>query len=168
MKMSFILRFWCKESIEVGYIERVSYAGLDTMPKTFKFLVILIFVLNAIALLEPLKRIVVDGAKPDEVVAFETKLNEIKALIPPNEVVGYVADGEVTKNGQIRLEDCRLFYMTQYSMAPHIVMHETGRNFVVGNFSSPAEGKKTVRELGLEIIKDCENGIMLLRGKTKK
>jgi hypothetical protein len=136
------------------------------MPPIYKYVVLIVFVVNLLPLCEPIQRGIANGFKHDDVVENELKLKHIKPLIPAHSVVGYITDGEITENNLLRLDSCRLFYMTQYALAPIIVMHETKRHLVVGNFSTHEAAIAGVRQLGLAVVKDCDNGIMLLEGKA--
>ncbi len=135
------------------------------MPPAYKIIVVFVLLVNVVPLLQPLRKLVERGGKRDDVVVSEEKLRPIRNLLPPHEVIGYITAGEVTKENLVELEACRIFYMTQYALAPNILMHEITRRYVVGNFKTHEEALATARQQRMTILKDFGNGLLLLQGK---
>jgi hypothetical protein len=69
--------------------------------------------------------------RQDEVSAHEKRLEPLKAVLPERGVVGYVTDAA-------DVEQAKRFYMTQYVLAPLIVVEGATPRLVVGDFSDTA------------------------------
>ena len=130
--------------------------------RPFVLVVLAVFLINAGALVASAYSSLKTGPSNDEVVISEGRLNDLKDHLPAGAIVGYVTDGEVMKGELLRLDDCRRFYMTQYALAPHLVVRETNKDYVVGNFSSEEAARATLP--GLTVEKDFGNGVILMRG----
>jgi len=99
--------------------------------------------------------------KPDdEISVYLRRYDKVKKTLKPGDVVGYIAESDLT----IGERDKRLF-LTQYEMSPVLVVLSTDIKTVIGNFESPASGKKTIVGKPLVVVKDFGNGVMILRNK---
>jgi hypothetical protein len=98
----------------------------------------------------------------DPVSDFESQIAELRSAIPPRGVVGYVSDPP--REGVTREESrdhFRRFILTQYSLIPVVVQRGPAPDTIVGSFPPPSSGD-TVRVLGLTVLRDFGNGILLL------
>ncbi len=78
-------------------------------------------------------------------------------------VVGYVAD-----DGKDADERAAEFMLVQYALLPVIVVWETDRELVVGNFRDSAAGRRISESKGLTVLKDLGGGVMLLGGRAEQ
>jgi hypothetical protein len=125
-------------------------------------MLVLVLVANSVPLMRPILECLRKTPGDDEVVLSERKLESLRQLLPPLVVAGYMADDEVKKGSLFSLDSCRRFYMTQYALAPHIVVHDTKARFVIGNFSSSENAHEAVRLYKLQVIKDFGDGLILM------
>ncbi len=101
---------------------------------------------------------VADAAREDPITSYERRFRELRDALPPRGVIGYTqgAEPEVFST-----EDFKRLVLTQYSLAPLLVLNDTAPELVVGNFApdsvpaSPPPGFRLVRDFG--------RGIWLLR-----
>ena len=98
------------------------------------------------------------AGEKDPISRYEDRFRELMPLLPSHGVIGYAkgsADGDFTS------EDFRRFLLTQYALAPHIVVNDTVTDATVVNFlpdSVPAQPPP-----GLQIVWRSDAGIWLLR-----
>lgn len=80
------------------------------------------------------------GVEPtlDEVSRHEKRLEPLRKALPQRGVVGYVTDAATPD------EMAKRFIMTQYALAPLIVVPEAGQPLVVGVFADAAAAKRSV------------------------
>ena len=71
-------------------------------------------------------------------------------------VVGYVSDYDDNSN-----EDGIAYTMTQYVLAPIILVRGIKRNFIIGNFHSIKPNIKAYEKENLSLIRDFGNGVIL-------
>lgn len=101
----------------------------------------------------------------DEITLYEKRFEGLKNILLPHSVVGYISSK--------RVEDIRFdvtaaeYYLTQYALAPVMVVYSQEPPLVVGNFHSAAAGVKVIAETNLILLKDFGNGVMLLSHETK-
>ena len=101
--------------------------------------------------------------------AEDERLQRLRAHLPGRGVVGYVSDGW---NGSsfTTVEALQDYFLTQYSIAPVIVVRRTDLPIVVGNYpaDSAAEttGARTFRA-GLVVRRDLGDGVLLLEGAER-
>jgi len=122
----------------------------------------LVLLVNSVSLLSPIFECLRKTPTDDEVVVSERKLQSLRQVLPPLVAIGYIADAEVTKGNLFSLDSCRRFYLVQYALAPHIVVHDIKAHFVVGNFSSSQNAREAARIYNLQVIKDFGDGLVLL------
>ena len=97
----------------------------------------------------------------DPIAAYEERFSGLKSILPGQSIVGYITDltqEQLAYNSSYIAE----YFLTQYALAPIIVDNNSDHQLIIGNFHHqplPAElsGK------GLRVVKDLENGVMLLR-----
>jgi hypothetical protein len=93
-------------------------------------------------------------------VAIEMDANRFRSLreeLPARGVVGYLSD---TTEG---LEGTRVYYLTQYYLAPVVVARDPAYELVIANFASPAAVAAAATAHDLTVVRDFRNGVALLR-----
>lgn len=96
----------------------------------------------------------------DQITLEENRFTEIRKVLPARGVVGYVNDETDIDEGT------RKYYVTQYAIAPLIVVRGADRPLVVGDFS--ANGQRLPAPLeNRTLIKDFGNGILLFGEEAK-
>jgi hypothetical protein len=89
----------------------------------------------------------------DPVRQHEDRLNRAREFLPARGVIGYVSDRE-------GIEHVRRFYMTQYALAPLLVVRDSRRALILGDFTRPSNvGHETA---GLRVLTDLGDGLVLL------
>ncbi len=89
--------------------------------------------------------------------AMEERLSELKDILPPRGVVGYISNVESWGYWEARC------VLTQYVLAPVVVERGAERELVIGNFDNPPELVDILREYHLTLVRDFGNGIMLFK-----
>lgn len=101
---------------------------------------------------------------PDRVSRHEVRLADLREVLPARGVVGYATDGRVGQ-GFANLDALQDYFMTQYSLAPIIVLSNLEADLIVGNFSETrpdlAELNREGREGGLQLLQDFGGGVVL-------
>jgi len=108
----------------------------------------------------------------DRIAAYEMRFKDLKEMLPPRSVVGYVTDEELSDetfhqlppDNSFRFRAVLHYHLTQYALAPIIVDNTLEHELVVGNFRTP-HAMPPVR--GHVLLKDFGNGIMLFRRGLK-
>ena len=101
----------------------------------------------------------------DNITLYEKKLSEIKKDLKPYSIVGYIADRQYRNIGLER-DAAGYLYITRYALSP-LIIDETSTDYpvVIGNFLNIPAGRKNASGLGLVLIKDYGNGLMLFKRK---
>ncbi len=94
------------------------------------------------------------GERPDAVAGYEPRFAEIRTLLPPHGVVGYLSD---------RMDAGREYYLTQFALAPLVVAPGPQYDLVIGNFFDPEAGAQIATHGGFVVIRDFGEGLMVLR-----
>lgn len=102
-----------------------------------------------------------DIGMADPISRFEKRFEKIKPLLPSHGVVGYLGDERDDEH-----ESGRSFYLTQYALAPTIVLRTTNADFVVVNLRDDAESAVPAAMDGWVLLRDCFNGVRLYRRKA--
>jgi len=92
----------------------------------------------------------------DEVARHERRLEELRGILPRRGVVGYVTDATDPN------EETKRYYMTQYALAPLVVVRGAGHGLVVGDFKNPSPEVE-----GLAVRRDFGGGLLLLGGEGR-
>jgi hypothetical protein len=96
----------------------------------------------------------------DEVSLYEKRFEELRRVLPRRGSVGYLADREAD---DIRFDPSAVdYYLTQYALAPVVVLYSQQPELVVGNFRDPSSLPDVVRRKGLVVRKDFGDGVLLL------
>jgi hypothetical protein len=92
----------------------------------------------------------------DQITIYEKKFTELKEVLQNHLTVGYVSDYDDNSN-----EDGIAYGMTQYVLAPIILVRGIKRNFIVGNFHSAKPNVKAYEKENLSLYRDFGNGVIL-------
>ena len=120
----------------------------------FGLIIIFSFYYNAIELRKGL-RFFIKPKGTDKITIYEKRFYKLLELLPKHGVVGYVSN-----NFDDPGEDKKAFYLTQYAIAPTILVREKSRPLVVGNFNDKVKTEE-FEKYGLSLSKDFGNGVML-------
>lgn len=102
-----------------------------------------------------------DNAGDPYMVSLQpARLAGVIEAIPRAAVVGYVSD---QNNSTAALA---MFNSARYTLAPRLLVEGTDRDWVLGNFTKPADYAAIARERGLRVVQDFGNGVVLL-GRAK-
>jgi hypothetical protein len=103
--------------------------------------------------------------EPDEISAYEHRFEEVRSVLPPRGVVGYLGHPDPT-GATPRAADAaallhfRRYLLAQYSLAPVLLIKSTEPEFVVGNFDVSAPRPTPA---GLRLVRDFGDGLVLFR-----
>lgn len=127
-----------------------------------------VWALAAVALLSGLKVLldVVEAYRGRSeiagVSAFERRLEPVKTLVRPHATVGYITDTrpeETTTTAE--------YYLTEYTLAPRIIVNSMDQKFIVANFHLPQQEPTNLGLKGLELVRDFGAGVKLYRNPAK-
>jgi hypothetical protein len=96
----------------------------------------------------------------------DERLQRLREYLPPRGIVGYASDGW-NGSGFTTVEALQDYFLTQYALAPVIVVRGTDLPIVVGNYpGDTATGTTGVRAYpaGLVLRRDLGDGVLLLEG----
>jgi hypothetical protein len=102
---------------------------------------------------------------PDEISTYEQRFQAVRAALPARGVVGYL--GRTDPAGRTPAErdassllDFKRYLLTQYALAPVVLIESTEPDFVVGNFDP---GRAPPTPAGFRIERDFGTGLVLFR-----
>jgi hypothetical protein len=101
----------------------------------------------------------------DEVTRYERRMLELRDALPPGGIVGYVTDPLLGDSSSARVatdlhDRFKAYILAQYVLAPRIVVGDTTREWVVGNYRED----RTDRPLpGYHIVREFGRGLVLYR-----
>ena len=116
-------------------------------------------VLSGAPLLRRSRTAAVGGAATVDVGAYLTTLEPLRRELPAHGTVGYQSDLD---DALADREEVKRFYLTQYAVAPVVVVPDTRRNLVIGNYGDPSRCR-LCRSPDFVVAKDFGNGLMLFR-----
>lgn len=99
--------------------------------------------------------------------SYDRQLAQLKSALPAHGVVGYLGDRVLDND----IGTIRYYYVTQYALAPLIVVNLSGRpaaplvecEFIVADFTDPEKARAAVARRGLSVVRDYGGGFMLLK-----
>ena len=101
---------------------------------------------------------IANAAMEDPVTRYEGRFRELRSLLPSRGVIGYVGD---VQPEQYTSEDFKRFLLTEYALAPLLVVNDTMPDLVVGNFTP--DRTPTQPPPGFQLVRKFDDGIWLLR-----
>jgi len=101
------------------------------------------------------------GSGRFEEAVYDAHLAPLKAMLPPDAIVGYVTD----ENPDI-LHKVKYFYLTQYDLCPVLVVRGKNYPYVIGGYYDIDNPRRTEGP-DLLLLKDFGEGIELYRGRQQ-
>jgi hypothetical protein len=92
------------------------------------------------------------------VAAFDGRFINIRKTIAPNTVFGYFSDNP--EHSQVNQAE---YYLTQYALAPALVVESANTPLVVANTHAATPNVAALQAAGLALVQDFGNGILLCR-----
>ena len=120
----------------------------------FAAIIILSFHYNFKALQKGMQRY--NRKELDQITIYEKRFIEVKDFLQNHLVVGYISDYDDNSK-----ENGLAYSMTQYVLAPVILVRGIKRNFIIGNFQSAKPNVKTYEKENLSVIMDFGRGVIL-------
>ncbi|HEV8675318.1 MAG TPA: hypothetical protein VGX21_14815 [Methylomirabilota bacterium] len=93
--------------------------------------------------------------RPNLATYYQARFTPLRPLLPRNGIVGYVSD---------RPDADEEYLLTQYALAPLLLDRAGLHAVVIGNFFDPAAAPATAARMGLILLRDLGEGVMLFRG----
>ncbi len=93
-----------------------------------------------------------------EEAVYDARLTPLKAMLPPDAIVGYVTDEE----GDVR-HRVKYLFLTQYDLCPVLVGEGKNYPYVIGGYYDIANPRRT-DAADLVLLKDFGSGIELYKG----
>lgn len=98
----------------------------------------------------------------DGVTDFDSRFMALRGMLPPKGIIGYMTDPDTLPAG---MEAQAEFHLTQYSLAPILVVNSPRQRFVVGNFHRVVT-TGSLRDRGFKLVREFGNGIALLENEN--
>ena len=98
------------------------------------------------------------AGQQDDVSRYDQRFRKLEQALPARGVIGYTSGAQADA---FTSEDFRRFLLTEYALAPRLVVNDTAPEWVVGNFmpdSVPAEPPT-----GWRVVVEGDPGVWLLR-----
>jgi len=95
---------------------------------------------------------------PYQISAQFVRFAPVLSAVPENAVLGYVTDAEPGST-----VDSALLLSAEYVLAPRLMTRGTNHDWVLGNFTRPADFAAFGKSRGLRLQQDCGNGVELYR-----
>jgi hypothetical protein len=108
----------------------------------------------------------------DPVTIHEARIEQLKEALPASGAVGYVTTVEndrifAAERAFANVEFLAQYVLTQYTLAPRIVINSPDLPLVVGNFIDGPPAPGFLEKNGLVPLKDFGDGLVLYRRETK-
>lgn len=103
---------------------------------------------------------------PYMVTLQPARLAGVIETIPPTAIVGYLSDLH-DRTESTSAAALAMFNSARYALAPRLLVQGTDRDWVLGNFTKPADYSAIGREHGLDLSQDFGNGVVLFRRAPK-
>ena len=103
---------------------------------------------------------------PDSISSVETRFKELKTALPPNGIIGYIGDQQVTneldwhdpRNEEAWRESRRV----QYALSPVLIDLGSDHQIVVGNFRDQSAVRDNLANSHLVVLREFGDGVLLL------
>ena len=97
------------------------------------------------------------------------RLAGVVQMLPRTAIVGYVSEApddspSGTAAGSDSTMALAMFNTARYALAPRLVVQDTDREWVLGNFAKPPDYQAIARAHRLQLVRDFGNGVALFRG----
>jgi len=99
---------------------------------------------------------------PYQIRAQFVRLGPVVSAVPEDAVMGYVTDAE---SGSVT--DSALLASAEYVLAPRLLARGAEHDWVLGNFTRPADFAAFGKSRGLRLQQDCGNGVVLYRKEAQ-
>ena len=96
----------------------------------------------------------------DEITLYLTRFEGLRRALPAHGTVGYESDLQDSLTDR---QEVKGFYLTQYAIAPVIVVAGTDRDLVIGNYRDPAHNCRICSSPSFVLEKDFGDGVLLFR-----
>ena len=109
------------------------------------------------------------AASGDRATEQERRVRPLREHLPARGVVGYISDGLIA-DSFTSVEALQDYFLTQYALAPVIVLKGTDPPLVVGVYAAEAAAEMTTGRVypgGLVVLHDLANGVVLLGGAER-
>ncbi len=97
----------------------------------------------------------------DGVTEFDGRFAALRGMLPAKGIIGYMTDPE-TPPGDTNAQ--AEYHLTQYSLAPILVVNSPQQRYVIGNFHK-AVTTGSLQDRGYKLMKEFGNGIVLLENE---
>lgn len=101
----------------------------------------------------------------DEISVYLKRFEALRKTLPAHATVGYESDLEGPLWDR---DEARRFYLTQYALAPVIIVPGTESDVVISNYRDPARNCRICKANDFVLIADFGDGLMLFQKKTKR
>jgi hypothetical protein len=99
----------------------------------------------------------------DEISRYEARFHLLRSALPPEGVVGYLSEPWRPPHDSDWLKG---FFLTQYALAPLVVVDGIAPALVIGNFRS-AGPARYAPDPTLVLVRDFGNGVLLFRHQPR-
>jgi len=99
-----------------------------------------------------------ENSDPYQVAAQFVRLRPVASALPANAVIGYWTDAQPDS-----VVESAMFLSAQYVLAPRLLQKGAIRDWVLGNFTRPADFAALGRSRGLRLQQDFGNGVVLFQ-----
>ena len=104
-----------------------------------------------------------DAVGRDRVARHEERLAGLRTVLPERGVVGYLSDNRAA-DGFSDMSAMEEYFMTQYALAPLVIVPGADRDTVVGLFSRPVDVNPST---GLRILGNFGDGVLLMKREER-
>ena len=94
----------------------------------------------------------------DPITRYERRFDPVEQALPARGVIGYTSAGQADS---FTSEDFRRFLLTEYALAPRLLVNDTTPEWVVANF--PPDSVPAQPPPGFRIVARGDQGVWLLR-----
>jgi hypothetical protein len=98
----------------------------------------------------------------DQITTYEMRFSDLKEYLPNHAVVGYISDYD-EKSGKYG----QAYSMTQYVIAPVILVRGIKRKFIIGNFLGAQPNIKKYERKNIALVRDFGNGAVLFKKRDR-
>jgi hypothetical protein len=90
------------------------------------------------------------------------RLHPVRAAVPASAVMGYLTDAPAPS-----VVESSMFLSAQYVLAPRLLLKGAAHEWVLGNYTRPADFAEVARSHRLQLEQDFGNGVLLFRRKPR-